>query len=422
MNRTQSILALFLLGCLVWDGMARGGARDIRIGVSGVPAPAANKPANAPAASPHVLRLEKVEIAAFLPDGKLLLTVGEQDNQVHLWNVQTGEEVNRFGDAVTHAIFSTSGTRVMTWGDDEITRIFDTRTGKALRRLDGAGTTLSAGAISPDGTQALTCATDEKVIKLWDTASGKTVGTLEAEPATALAFSPDGKQAVSLSGSAAVVEIPPQSQTPFLGAKGEHAAVAPTTPAKASAASLRLWDLQTRKVIQKIDLPAPAQWPYFSANGKLVLVVVNNAAKIYDLSTGKTIPAPRTPEEHFPAGSFTGDRKIGLSKGIGSAAIINAANNEKIRPLEGPIDGMPICNAFSEDGMRVILGTGKVGFFSRSPDEPGKVYVFEVATGKRLAAFEGHARQVTQVSLSADATHAFSRDTQKTLFLWALPH
>jgi hypothetical protein len=248
------------------------------------------------------------------------------------------------------------------------------------------------------------------VITLWDAQSGHALGTLEghAAPVTALGFSPDGKQAVSLSGEPVRIGLRKLPGT-------QPAATAPAD------VSLRLWDLQARKNLQKIDLPSPGLAVAFSKDGKLVLVVMSNASKIFELATATGIPAPRSPQENFPAGQLTADRKTGLWKAIGSASITNAANGETLRQLEGPIDGLPICHAFSEDGKRLILGTGKVNLFSRNPNEPGSVYVYEVATGKRLATFTGHAREVTQVAFSADGAHAISRDSDKSLFLWAMP-
>lgn len=424
MIQTRGLASLFF-GCVLLSALSsRGGEDYITIPSPAISGAAATKPVNPPAASPHLLRLEKVAQAGFSPDEKRLLTVGEEDKQVHLWNTENGEEASRFGDQVTHAIFSANAPRVMTWGEDGLTRIFDVKTGKALRRLEGAGKILAAGAASPDGSRALTCASDETAIKIWDTASGNILGTLEGHtsPVTALAFSLDGKQAVSLSGHVDAAANPTGPTTPFFRPKGEKAPAAPPTPTPTTDRTLRLWDLDTRKPIQKIDLPSAAQSPYFSADGKLVLLVIHNAAKIYELSNGKEIPAPRTAAEKFPAGMFTGDRKTGVSKALGAAAIINAADGQKIHQLEGPIEGIPLCNAFSEDGARVILGCGKVGFFSQNPNEPAKVYVYDVASGKRLAMFEGHGSQVTQVGFSADATRAFSRDAQKTVFLWAVPH
>jgi len=402
MIQTRSAIVICLACFLIISDRSR--ADDVEI-LTGPGAIVAQPPATkAPAASPNLLRLSKVTVATFSPDGKVLLTVSEEDKQVHLWNAETGEEANRFGDSITSAIFSAGGNRVMTWGTDGVTRIFDTRTGKALRRLEGAGNSLRAGAISPDGSRALTCAADENVPKLWDAATGQMIGKLETKtsPITGLAFSPDCKQAVVLSG-----EFPADAFKPITVAKNS---------------SLHLWDLKPLKESKTIALPSAASAVYFSANGKLVLVIAGNAAKIYELESGQEVAAPRTADERFPSGSLTGDRKTSIAKTIGLTSLINVADNAKIRPLEGAIDGMPVCNAFSTDGSRVIIGTGKVSLFSRNPNEPGKVYVYEVASGKRLAAFDGHAREVTQVSLSADATRGFSRDGEKTVLLWAVPH
>jgi WD40 repeat protein len=245
------------------------------------------------------------------------------------------------------------------------------------------------------------------------------LGTLEGHesPVNGVAFSPDGKQAVSVSGNLQKGNDAGPFE-PNLRVKGEKPT--PRSSGSAGENALRLWDIETRKMLKKIELLGAGKAVYFSADGKLALVVTNNGTQIYDLVTGEDIAAARTAEERFPAGMLSGDRKTAVSKAIGSAAIVNAVSGENFRPLEGPINGMPLCNAFSQDGSRVILGTGKVGFFSREPNEPGSVYVYEVASGRRLANFEGHGHEVTQVGISADGKHAFSRDEEKTLFLWAI--
>jgi WD40 repeat protein len=311
--------------------------------------------------------------------------------------------------AVTHAEFSGSGNRVLTWGDDRIVRIFDARTGKALRRLGDVGEKLGAVALSQDGARVLTCAAGECSIKLWDGSSGQLLGVLDGAEAavTALEFSPDGTRALALSGEAAAMRV------------GAPAASRPTT--HPSEMALRLWDVETRKVVHTFVLPSVGAAASFSMNGKLALVQMNNAVKFYDLASFAEVAAPRSAEENFAAGQFTGDRKTGLWKAIGTAAVTNAATGENVRPLEGPIDGLPLCNVFSRDGGRVILGTGKVALFSRDPNAPGSVYVYDVANGKRVAAFNGHAREVTQVGFSSDASRAFSRDSGKMLFMWAVP-
>jgi WD40 repeat protein len=387
-RRTNRLAALALVAVVsAWPVWGK-----VRI----VSAPAARRvaPFGAPAASPHVLKLEKVGQASFSPDGRVLMTVSEVDHQVHFWDAQTGEEVNRFGVAVRYAVFSGSGNRVLTWDEEKLIRIFDARTGKALRRIEGAGDALAAAAISDDGTRVLTCATGATTLKLWDATTGRLIGDVQGadSPVTILAFSPDAARALSTAAPAA-------------GTAGKP--------------SVCFWDLEGRKVLQKVELPWPALSASFSASGKLALVQTSNAVKVYDVATGKEVAAPPA-EEKFPAGQVKGDGRTGVLKGLGTAVVTDLAKKEVVRPLDGPLDGLPICNAFSADGARVVLGTGKAGFFSGNPDLPGSVFVHDVKTGKQIATFKGHARQVTQVGISPDGQRVFSRDSDETLFLWAV--
>jgi WD40 repeat protein len=371
----------------------------------------------APAAGRPVLALKDVAQAAFSPDGRVLMTVSGAagDRQAHFWSAETGEEVNRFGVAVVGAVFSGDGSRVMTWGDDRVVRIFDARTGKALRRLDGViDVRGGAAAIAPDGSRVLTAGVNESALVLWDAGTGKALGTLAAHTSavTGVAFSPDGGRAVSLGGDGPAPAGPPQ------GWIGKRQPPATTRPADVS---LRLWDLGTLKEIHKTDLPAPGHSPYFAANGKLVLVSVAQGVRLIDPETGETVPTPRSPDETFPAGQATPDRKVALRKAIGQAVLVDAATGNEIRPLAGPIDGLPLCNAFSRDAARVACGTGTVSLFTRKENEPGRAYVHDVASGKRLAALDGHAAQVVQVAFAADGRHLFSRDSSKALLLWHVP-
>src|SRR5689334_10060108 len=109
MNRP---LGMLVLACwLLTPSAARGQGIDVHVhdtyvttAVAKVNLAAAGEAAVKP--SPHVLKLDKVALATFSPDGKVLMTVGDDEKQVHFWSVGNGEEVNRFGVAVTNAIFS----------------------------------------------------------------------------------------------------------------------------------------------------------------------------------------------------------------------------------------------------------------------------------------------------------------------------
>jgi WD40 repeat protein len=370
-------------------------------------------PAATDAPSPHKLALDRVVLAAFSPDGRALMTVSADDRQCHFWDVRSGDEVNRFGDAVANAIFSADGSRVMTSGRDGIVRIFDSKTGKALRRLEGLDLPPRAMALSPDGSRAATSADAQNSIRLWDASTGQQIARLDGHesPPNVLAFSPDATRLASASGQAT-------ASTPLFFAHRGAATGPPTTaPAARSDNTIRIWDLG-QKSQSKIVPAGAATAIAFSASGRTLLAASADATESFDVASGKAIAKQ---EERFPAGLSTADRKYTLRHFLGGATLIDVQTAQEVRKLEGPLAGLPLHHAFSQDGARVILGTGTAALFQRNPEAPGGVYVFDVASGKRLARLVGHRREVTQVAISPDGRYAFSRDGEKRLLLWELP-
>ena len=140
---------------------------------------------------------------AFSPDGKLIASAGN-DRTIRFWDVPTGKERPAPADghrgSVRTVAASKDGTVVATAGwDDAIIRLWDRASGKELRRIDASNTWFlgsGAMALSPDGKAVAS----HKGI--WDTATGKFLLGDKKSPTAfkgqdysieAIAFSPDGK-------------------------------------------------------------------------------------------------------------------------------------------------------------------------------------------------------------------------------------
>src|SRR5437016_6843609 len=77
-------------------------------------------------------------------------------------------------------------------------RLWDVKSGRALRTFDGHSAGILSVAFSPDGRRVLSGAED-KVLRLWDAESGRALHIFEGHSAGILsvAFSPDGRRVLS---------------------------------------------------------------------------------------------------------------------------------------------------------------------------------------------------------------------------------
>ncbi|KAJ5902363.1 G-protein beta WD- 40 repeats containing protein [Penicillium taxi] len=94
--------------------------------------------------------------------------------------------------------FSPDGTQIVSGSNDKTIKLWDTATGDLQKTVEGRSDLVNAVVFSPDGTQIVSGSND-KTIKLWDTATGDLQKTLEghSEWVNAVVFSPDGTQIAS---------------------------------------------------------------------------------------------------------------------------------------------------------------------------------------------------------------------------------
>ncbi|MCL2304004.1 MAG: hypothetical protein FWC43_01525 [Planctomycetaceae bacterium] len=205
------------------------------------------------------------ETKAVSPDGKKMVTVTQDENGnsiVQVWDTETGRALRRLGavqrrlpfrnagredaGSVHGAIFSPDGKKIVTQSWDDTIQIWDADKGTALLKLEGFSADYSA-----DGTSIVTAsAAEEDVVRIWDANSGKKtaeiVGTLD------LKFSPDGKKMVTESMEENVI---------------------------------RMWDVPSGKELYKLaDSPKG-----FSPDGKKVVTSDTNTTRILEADSGKEL-------------------------------------------------------------------------------------------------------------------------------------
>jgi len=208
-----------------------------------------------------------------------------------------------------------------------------------LRGPQGHSDSVTCVAFSPDGKLALSGSADNKV-KLWDLSNGALLRTLEGhtDDVSSVAFSPDAKQA--LSGSS-------------------------------------------------MDR--------------------DRTVKLWDLSSGALLKTLKTRDDVGKPVAFSPDAKLALTSTGGSLVLWDPSSDPGVRMLEGHKRGYSINSAlFSPDGTQLLSGS-----------DDRTLRLWDCSTGKTVKILEGHEKYVRSVVFSPDGKSALSGGSG-SLILWDL--
>jgi RNA polymerase sigma factor (sigma-70 family) len=316
-----------------------------------------------------------------------ILIGGDQLGQVRVWDLSAPSGPGKKGLGAPHVPFlhqdlghdapiaaitcSSDGTMAATAGSDGSVRVWQARTGKALRRLH-VGRDIHAVAFSPGKPQAgggLLAAVDHNGwVTLWQTRTWQEVRVLKSFQARALAFSPDGKS-LAIAG----YRFRPK-EWPF--------------------GSAVLVDLETFQPIRRLDRISQSVMSLaFSPDGRF-------------LATGASGERTNGP---MPEGGLKFDANVMRVWEVASGRELCQFGGSKIS-----VTGL----AFAPDG-RSVAGVGHEEFYSSN--DPGILIVWETATGQERARLVGHKGPVGAVAFAADGNLlASSGSFDSAIRLWDL--
>jgi WD40 repeat protein len=247
---------------------------------------------------------------AFVPDGKTLVGCAFQ-GAVRQWEVATGRELfaSRGHLAkVSRLTFSADGKILASGGFDGSVRVWDVATSKAKRVLQGHGGLVEEIALSANGKYLASYSFNRAgqisldfQVRLWDLATGRLHHRIRQQPkligggvvvyGVAVQYSPDCKTLAVASQMSSTVSL----RHPATGKERatlkpeimEAFAFSPTGKYLAIAEG-SVWDVAT--VTLAFTLPTGGgENLVFSADGKLLAVVHNNAIQLWELATRQRV-------------------------------------------------------------------------------------------------------------------------------------
>jgi WD40 repeat protein len=242
-----------------------------------------------------------------------------------------------------------------------------------IRTLEGHADWVNGCAFSPDG-KWIVSASRDKTLKLWETATGQPVQTLEdADWVNGCAFSPDGKWIVSASHDN----------------------------------TLKIWEAATAQMVRSLEGHTnEVRSCVFSPDGKLIVSASWDGLKVWEAATGKL---QRTLEDIalVSACAFSPDgKRIVSALGEGKLTVWEATTGQIVRTLEGHASWVNGC-AFSPDGKLIVSASGD-----------GTLKVWETMTWQVVRTLKGHADWVRSCAFSPDGKWIVSASHDKTLKLW----
>jgi WD40 repeat protein len=364
----------------------------------------------------------------FSRDGAMLATINVDD--VRTWDIPAGTLRAAFSLhslRVMHAAFSPDGRYLLTAGDDGIARIWDTSVRNAPLMLPHPSASFAVSRFSPDGSKIATSA-DNGGMRICDVATGKTLAELRApENVLCAAFSADGKRIATADdrGSVRLWDIADASVAQEYSVAEDRDlavdALAFSVDGRYIAAGNRVgivsvFDMIKRKQIA--SLPESGQWiiglQFDPQSRRLAILsrkdVLNDAepgsVALWDFASSHTATPIGAHARRIISAEFNPDSSALLTASHDSTAKLWSCADGKLLATFAHGDALNSAR-FSPDGAKIVTS---------SRDQ--KAIVWDAATGRLICALEGEGEPIESAAFSPDGSFVATASLNGFIILW----
>ncbi|BAZ49878.1 WD-repeat protein [Nostoc sp. NIES-4103] len=363
---------------------------------------------------------------AFSPDGKLL-ACGDEDGQIHLWQVDDGKilVISRLiATLVGHTSwvysvsFSPDSSTLITSSFDSTLRLWDVQSGVALKTLHGHNSGVYSVSFSSDSSTIASGGYDSTV-RLWDVQSGDALKTLHGHSTRVISvsFSPDGSTIASGGYDSTVRLWDVQSGVALKTLYGHNREIYSITfsPNGSTIASggydstLRLWDVQSGVVLKTLHgHTSVINSVSFSPNGRILASAsMDQTVRLWDVQSGVVLKTLHGHTSAVNSVSFSPNGRILASSSLDSTVRLwDAHSGVALKTLYGHSRAIHSVS-FSPDGSTIA-----------SSSFDSTVRLWNVHSGVNLKTLRGHSSEVDSISFSPDGATLASGSSDSTVRLW----
>jgi len=308
------------------------------------------------------------------------------------------------GDAgdIQGIALSPDGRFIVSGDDERLIKIWDTATGSEVKTLRGHSDDLRAVAFSPDG-KRIASGADDGVIKIWDAASGAEVKTLRGHrgSVTSIAFSPDGRHIVSGGWDRTVRMWDTTNGTEVMTLRGHkhtttELAYSPDGKVLVSGSrdrTIKMWDAETGVEIRTLTgHDESVRAVAVSPDGSCIASAGNDTIiRIWDVQTGDQRITLHGHTDRIKGIAFSPDgQRIASASNDKTIRIWNVDTGEEERCLSGHTDAVSSV-VFSLNGKQIISGS-----------EDRTIKVWDPAIGRKVfRRYKG--TRISHVAFSPDS-------------------
>lgn len=139
--------------------------------------------------------LEPINALVISPEGRQVLSTDIEGTAI-LWNLKTGKEIHRFDNSGSEVVFHPGTQTALISTLDNSLALYDLVSGEVIRRFEGHTDQVNDLILSPDG-ETVYSTSNDNTVRAWRFATGELIATYQLfaeNVANALAISPDGSR------------------------------------------------------------------------------------------------------------------------------------------------------------------------------------------------------------------------------------